>query len=260
MDLHVLVRQAMHTYDLIFYLNADERRETDCSWRPAYSIVALPLIRNMIDCLYNITAILQNPGQNGPRFRKYGYKKILAGFDDDQARYGGKPEWDEWIAKARSETDFDIRRMGLAVVDVLAEKEWPTLGKYIGMKRAGGVLTPHQNFLKALVYGPWREYSAMAHGSSEGLLTTAVFYIEDSLPHEESPKLEDGLSRLLGKHISQAAGVLLCIVTELQAYFHFDGADINERIHKIWSALMPAFAVKELYSERYEQLMKDKGI
>jgi len=77
-------------------------------------------------------------------------------------------------------------------------------------------------------------------------------YIEDSLPHEESPKLEDGLSRLLGKHISQAAGVLLCIVTELQAYFHFDGADINERIHKIWSALMPAFAVKELYSERYE--------
>src|SRR5208283_5708750 len=58
----------------------------------------------------------------------------------------------------------------------------------------------------------------------------------------------------------KAAAILLCIVTELQAHFHFDGANIDERIHKIWNALMPAFAVKQLYSERYEQLMKDKGI
>src|SRR5579864_6383778 len=35
-DLHILTRQAMHTYDLFFYLNADERREKDCYWRPAF--------------------------------------------------------------------------------------------------------------------------------------------------------------------------------------------------------------------------------
>src|SRR5271167_4985620 len=57
-DLHVLIRQAMHTYNMLFYLNADERRETDCQWRDVYTIISLPLIRNMIDCLYNITAIL----------------------------------------------------------------------------------------------------------------------------------------------------------------------------------------------------------
>ena len=53
---------------------------------------------------------------------------------------------------------------------------------------------------------------------------------------------------------------MLCIVTELQAYFHFEGANINERSHKMWNALMPTFVVKELHSERYEQLMKDKRI
>jgi hypothetical protein len=37
-------------------------------------------------------------------------------------------------------------------------------------------------------------------------------------------------------------------------------SDIDGRIHEMWIALMPAFAVKELYSERYEQLMKDRGI
>src|SRR5438552_2976423 len=69
-DLHVLTRQAMRTYDLLFYVNADERREGDCYWRPAYTVVTLPLIRNMIDCLFNITAILQDPRRNGPWFRR----------------------------------------------------------------------------------------------------------------------------------------------------------------------------------------------
>lgn len=259
-DLHVLIRQAQHTYDLIFYLNADETRKGDCHWRPAYSMVALPLIRNMIDCLYNITAILQDPGYNGPRFRKYGYQKLLKGLAEDQRRYGGNPEWDEWIAMGREEIDFDIRRSGFMVADVLAAKEWPTLGKYIRGSQPGGTLTPHQEFLKALVYGPWREYSAMAHGAFDGLLKTALFYVADSLPHEERPDLDDGHLRLVTKHISQAAGILLCVVTELQAYFHFDGANIDERIHQMWDALMPTFAVKELYSERYKQLMKDKHI
>ena len=65
---------------------------------------------------------------------------------------------------------------------------------------------------------------------------------------------------MLSLHLSQLAGLLLSIVTELQAYFHFDGANINERIHKMWSALMPTFVVKELYSERYQKLMEDKKI
>jgi alanine dehydrogenase len=63
-------------------------------------------------------------------------------------------------------------------------------------------------------------------------------------------------------HIGRAAGILLCIVTELQAYFHFDdnGARVNERIHEMWNALMPVFEVKELYDEHYQQLMASRGI
>jgi hypothetical protein len=244
----------------MFYLNADERREKDCHWRPAYSVIALPLVRNMIDCLYNITAILENPGQHGPWFRKYGYKKLLAGFDEDQTAYGGRPEWDEWIVKGRSEIDFEIRRQGFNQAEILAVKDWPTLGQYISRLQKGGTLTPHQLCLKTLVYGPWREYSALAHGSSEGLLKTGIYYMSDSMLHEDRPKLDDAFPRLQSLHISQAAGILLCIVTELQAYFHFDGANINERIRAMWTAHVPTFAVKELYSERYEHLMKDKGI
>jgi hypothetical protein len=246
-DLHVLIRQAQHTYDLLFYLNADDRRETDSYWRPAYTVVVLPLIRNMIDCLYNITAILQDPWKNGLWFRKSGYKKLLEGLDQDQARYGGDPEWDAWIQNARSEIEFDIRHhMPFTVDAVLAEKEWPTLGKYVNMQQTGGTYSCHQMFLKTLLYGQWREYSAMAHGGSDGLLKTDVFFIQDALTHEQRPD-DDKFLRMFSMHIGQAAGVLLSIVTELQAHFQFDGADINIRIHKMWDVLMPTFAVKELY-------------
>ncbi len=114
-DLHVLIRQAMHTYDLLFYLHADERRENDCYWRPAYTMVSLPLIRNMIDSFYNITAILQDPAANGAWFRKSGFKRALEALDEDEGYYRGQPKWDSWIAKNRDGLDFLIRECGLTM-------------------------------------------------------------------------------------------------------------------------------------------------
>lgn len=261
-DLHVLVRQAIYTYNLIFYLNADERRETDSHWRIAYSIVSLPLIRNLIDCLYNVTAILQNASTNGPWFRKSGYKRSIEALDLDEERYAGKPAWDEWIRKNRDVLDFCIRVDHFNMADVMATSTWPTMGQYIGRLKSGGTITPHQAFLKTFAYGRWREYSAMAHGSFEGLLLTAPFYIRDSLLHEQRENIDQTHPRVLFMHIGRAAGVLLCIVTELQAYFRFDddGARINQRIHEVWKALTPVPEIKELFDERYAQLMKDRGI
>lgn len=258
-DLHVLLRQVQYTYDLLFYLNADDRRENDVNWRAAYTVAVLPLIRNMIDCLYNITTILEDPRKNGPWFRKAGYKKLLEGIDQDQARYGGDPDWDAWIAKCRTNFDFEIRRMNFTVAEVQAEKAWPTLGQYVNMQQAGRTYSPHQQFLKTLLYGKWREYSAMAHGGMDGLLATGIFYIKDAMPHEQRPT-DDEFLRMFSLHVGQAAGVMLAIVTELQAYFNFDGPDINGQIHKMWDVLMPSFPVRELYKERYKQLMENKGI
>ena len=134
------------------------------------------------------------------------------------------------------------------------------MGKYLSEKGSGGTLTSHQTFLKTFTYGIWREYSAMAHGGFEGLMGSAAFYMRDMQEHEFRPKMDEAYPRLMSLHIMRAAAILLCIVTELQGYFRFDVAIINARIYKIWNALMPAFVVKELYDERYAQLMSSKGI
>jgi hypothetical protein len=261
-DLHVMLRQMIYTYNLFFYLNADERVQNDPYYRKQYSIVTLPLIRNMIDCLYNITAILENPAVAGSEFRKSGYKAKLASLDEAAAKYGGQPEWDAWIANDRAVLNEDMRRSGFSLAEVLQASQWPTLGRYVKSAKPGGLFSPHQQFLQSLNYGPWREYSALAHATFDGLLDTALPYISDMLLHDDRAKLDEIHSLRLATHISQAAGVLISVVTELQAYFHFhdSGARINERIHEVWNALMPTFTVKELYNQRYAQLMAVNGI
>lgn len=259
-DLHVLMRQAMRTYDLLFYLNADERREHDCYWKPEYSVVTLSLVRNMIDCLYNITAILQDPARNALWFRSSGYRQVLRALDDDQARYGGRPEWDDWIAENRRMIDFDLRSNDVKIDEVLSTPPWPTLGKYISDKQTGGTLSPHQDFLKTFMYGRWREYSAIAHGAFEGLKDAGKYLAWDSIKHDDRPKLDDLHAREVSMHLARAAAVLLCIITELQAHFKFSGARINERIHQVWNALLPVFEVRELYDKRYAVLMRERRI
>ena len=63
---------------------------------------------------------------------------------------------------------------------------------------------------------------------------SAAFYIADIFDHENRPMVDDFFSIALSIHAPRAAALLLCIVTEIQAYFHFDdnGARINERIHE----------------------------
>ena len=221
-DLHVLIRQAMCTYDLFFYINSDERRKTDCYWKDEYTIVTLPLIRNMIDGLYNITSILQDPRANGIKFRKSGFNKALLSLEADKAKYGGDPRWDAWIAKNREHLELSIRACGFDVAEVIQWKEsWPTLGRYVGEQQRGGTLTPHQDFLKTFNYGHWREYSAMAHGALEGLLGNAIYFVRDALPHESRPQLDEQHPALLSEHLGRSASILLCIVTELQSALPF---------------------------------------
>ena len=70
-DIYILVRQAQRSYDLFFYLNAEEHR-AEPGWRAVYTIVALPVIRSMIDCLYNITVMLEDPQTKPIEFRRSG--------------------------------------------------------------------------------------------------------------------------------------------------------------------------------------------
>jgi hypothetical protein len=259
-DIYYLMRQAHHTCSLLFFINADRRRKEDVDWRVAYSAVTLPLVRTMIDCLYNITAILQSPGPKGYQFRASGLRQMLEALETDRTRYGGEPAWDAYIAERHAKIDFELRRNGLSEAEVRATPYWQTLSAYLRLKK-NAAPTPHQQFLRRLTYGFWQEYSGISHASFQGLLPIGVFLAPKDLEHEVRPIVEgEGVELLIARHMPRVAGILLCILTEVQAHFRFQGARIGERLRQIWNSLLVAPEIRELHDERYAQLMTDSGI
>lgn len=257
-DVGILLRHCVYTYDLLFYQNSDERKQ-DTGWRQAYSFSVLSVIRSMIDALYNATALLDNPGANAYWFRASGYRQLLAGLDEDEAQYGGSEQWDAHIAEVRANLRLEMRALNFDEARVRQQTLWPTLGKYLQPQK-GRTLTPHQMFLKTLVHGFWREYSGISHATFAGLKTVGQFYVKDITPYDKRNYLADYGDRLTAMHLVRAAAILLAMVTEIQAYFAFTGANINSRIHQVWNALIPLLEVKELYDKRYARLMRNKGI
>ena len=125
-DLFMMIRQSLAAYHLLFYFNAVERRENDCRWNHNYGVVTAPVVRSMIDCLYNITAILQNRAEKGPAYRKSGLKKRLQEIDEDQDNDGGRPEWDSYNTKQRDAVNLMTRMSGFTQDEVQGAKGWPT--------------------------------------------------------------------------------------------------------------------------------------
>ena len=79
----------------------------------------LLLLRSLIDCLYNITTILDNPAENAPRFRRSGLKNAFEALKQDEEKYGGKKEWDEWIQKRRDQLLSEMKRTKIEMKSVL---------------------------------------------------------------------------------------------------------------------------------------------
>ena len=265
-DIAIMLRYSLSIYSLLFYLNADVRRSEDVDWSVRYGVTAMSLVRSLIDCLYNITLILENPVVKAVEYRKSGLRKTLEALNEDQQRYGGDPKWDEYIRQRREAVEQFVRISGFTMAEVMNQPMWQTLGLYINTKGPGGTLTPHQQFLKTFTYTEWRQYSALSHGAYEsfigtmGHLPVGVYYVSDFLPHENRPKVDESYDIFVSKHLGRAATVLLCMVTELQARCRFEGANINERICQVWEALTPLSQAKELYDVRYKHLMDDRGI
>ena len=266
-DVSMLLRYSLSIYHLLYYLNADSRRQNDCGWRVEYGVTAMSLVRSLIDCFYNVTAILQSPATKGLQYRCSGLRNALTDLDDLLEKYKGKPEWDSYINERKNYLDILIRPTEMTRAEIMMQPKWPTLGKYVSDKGPGGTRTTHQEFLDTFTRLEWRQYSALSHGAYEAFMGVlgdkppiGAYYVSDFLPHEERPKVNAGYDEFLSRHAGMATALLLCLVTELQAYCKFDGANINGRICEIWMALLPLLPAKELHDGRYAKLMADKGI
>lgn len=258
-DLFMMIRQSLRTYDLMFYLNAEERIGKDCYWRNEYGVVTATVVRSMIDCFYNITAILEDPAATGRAYRKSGFRKALEGIAEDARQYSGIPEWMDFLGRRKTAITLYMRMSEITEGEAMAQAPWPTMGAYIRSKPD----TAHKEFLRKFTYLEWRQYSALAHAAFEAYIgqeSLGAYFISDEMSHEYRPRIEENYPKFMTRHIARAALILLCTVTEIQARCRFEGANINDRICKVWNTLRPLAEAKELLDGRYAALMTVKKI
>lgn len=252
-DAAIILRQLMHTYNLILFLNANKRRDEDTQYRQPYSFVILPLIRTMIDGLYNVTAMLDDSSR-ARVFRISGLYRIREAIQADEARYRQDPGWSEYLATKRKEHEHVLRveEFTNANLDKKAN-EWPLLGKYLGQKPD----TLHKQMLRKLTLGFWKEYSSISHASYDGLVSMFPFISDDQIRVEKRVEVTDAGERHIAMHIGRAAALLLCLLTEIQHFYKFDEpSELDRRLAEIWVAMLPMYEVKDLYASRYRALLR----
>ena len=224
-DLGVLLRQATYTYDLLYFLHSDEIRQHR-GYRQGYSFACLPLVRTMIDCLYNISALLEAPADRGPAFRRSGYRRLLESLDKEQAAHLSERDWTDHIHAQRELLAIDMRSVNITEAEARAEPLWPTLSAYLRVKK-NVAPTANQVFLKSLTFGYWADYSSISHATFQGLKMVAPFFLADRTLHEQRQTLKEKGEFATTQHLGRTAGILLCVITELQFFFKFEDANIN---------------------------------
>jgi hypothetical protein len=252
-DVAMILRQLIATYSLLMNTNADEKRDGDPGYRLSHSFVILPLVRTMIDGLYNCTAMLDDTSR-GRVFRISGYYRMREAIRIDEDRYGQDPDWHEALTYKRAHYEAGLRDDGFTDADLDDKKnEWPLLGKYLGQRPD----TPHRRMLRKFTLGFWKEYSSISHASFDGMVGIYGFIAPDLLGPDRRGSLREFGERSISMHVGRSAAILLCLLTEIQNYFKFDNAaEIDERLTKIWSAMIDIYEVKELYDSRYRDLLR----
>jgi hypothetical protein len=253
-DISVILSQLTWTYNLLRWINADDTRHGMVGYREPYTFVSLPLVRTIIDGFYNCTSLLDDPSRSRT-FRISGFFRLRQALREDEERYNSDPAW---------QNDFQNRhyilRKGLAQ-DHLTEADlddrknkWLLLGEYLRLQPD----TPHKQLLRRISLGFWRDYSSISHASYDGLVQLFPFIAHDRIPHEmRTPELDNYRRRHFFMHFARAAVLLLCLLTEIQHYFKFDGSNIDKRLREIWTAMVPIYEVKELYDFRYDAILRE---
>lgn len=252
-DISVMLRQLIWTYNLLCWINADDTRHGLVGYRDAYSFVSLPLVRTIIDGFYNCTALLDDPSRSRS-FRIGGFFRLRQALREDEELHKGDPAWQEDFQNRRCLLQRGLAEDNLSATDLDDKKnKWPLLGEYLGQKPD----TPHRQLLRRISLGFWREYSSISHASYDGLVQLFPFIARDRLPHEmRTPQLDDYRLRTFFMHYARAAVLLLSLLTEIQHFFKFDGANIDKRLREIWSAMLRIYEAKELYDFRYGAILR----
>ena len=242
------VKITRNTSEVIRYLCADQPEDP---WRkPGFCIAVFPLARTVLESLYSVLFLLDDPTTRAPWFERASWRDDCEELERLSGVYGSDPNWSSFLDKRRALLTAAAASMGLSPEEQANPRKlryWPIPGQMIRGTDLGSSLRPYFKYLAEWFYG---KLSAASHHAGPRLIP-AMQILSDDLP--EGPfALSVALYR--SEAIFTSLTLHLALLSECISAFGFD---LRPKAQYLWAVLGQYWPpTKALYEKRYAALLQ----
>jgi len=253
------MRITINSYNAILALTADIPKDL---YRKPLLFAAAPLVRSVFEDLATLIFLLVDLPNLSISYTAGGYAELWFERRASEKYYGDIPKWQIYIAELDEKMDELATQLKLTPAqakDPFKEKlVWPTPGrKMLNVLKARygrSQVIPFMEFLNRWMY---RTLSTDSHLNFIGMQKRGMHFTKQFAKHVLGDKYEKILeARRLDYHKNMTWStytLLLSIVSEIEAHFHYD---MKNDIYYLWKIFVNhSEMAQDFYKLRYRDLL-----
>lgn len=254
-----IFRNAINTYNTIFYICADIPKDPDR--RPIYSLSLPPLTRTLFEQLVMFLFLLVDIPNFVPYLFRTGYTELRIELNHCVKYHRNDKNWKPYIKHLKQriadhEKTYKLSNREIAN-PIKTIGRGPTPGGLLQLlkgNRPRAKVIPFIEYLNSWLY---RELSGQAHLNILELAGKGAFFsVEQSkamFGHDWEITRKDELEQYRQKQIIVAITIMLAMATEIELHFSFEQ---REKVMFLWTVLKEySDMTKDFWSTRYSALL-----
>lgn len=249
--LMVAVLASRAIYETITYLSRDSGHKEDLIPKPEYGITTSPLVRSLLELLFTIVFVREQPRPRVRWFHHSGWRELKELLDVLRARYESQTKWKPKLRQLHESLEHLRRAHRIskrAAENPRAIQYWPTAMKMLDPKK-DYLRKRSRLFLEHLVLR-YRSLSQDHHMSGAGIIRVYAKLLIDEKDERRGPILKE----LKINNVMLATAILLAIFSEINDICRFDR---GLALAYCWGILAEnRDEAQEMYDLRYRSMVR----
>jgi hypothetical protein len=235
----LMLRQARFTLLSGLYIcSGTEGPSSD--WVPEMMLTVAQLNRNLLDVLFNLIFLFENPIDHAPWYLKAGWRDAALELERLRLEFGDLPGSKEELTRRDQQLAEDALRLRLTNEEWKNPKlvsAWPSPSNMISYRLTKfSARPPHREVIRYLYDHFFVQFSWAAHAHYFGFRRTAsILFRANLLPDQRSVVERVHIPALRGSAAELAALFFLCITTEIDLQYQFG---LASQLFKCWEEIM----------------------
>jgi len=244
--LRAFVLTSANVYHSVRYLCADQ--PPDSSRKPEYAMSVPPLARTLLDTLFNVVFLFQDPKEHIRWYWRSAWREYREDVERWKSSYGADPMWADWV-KSFEQMVEDFRDDWF--IDAQTQSAdvpyWPHPTQ---MLKASALAPDRRAYLAYLNDWFYKDLSRASHLSGPGLITRSFLLFRKGA----GPERDAELLRFKGQVVFTVVTLFVALLSEIEGEVHFS---LAPRMEYLWGLLRQySEAARELYDKRYGGLLQ----